>query len=1521
MVENQDFNLYFNLFFFGVIGLGMLIGFLRGFKKTTYSFITKLIFYSIFFVTLNVMVNLIWTVQLPFLSLLFEALGSEYQNVGSLSEALPIFIEFTLGDGFNGSLQNENFLEFATSLSLFVVKIVYAIFYFTVFNLFYRFIAFVIRIIFFRTKKEDKHKPKKRLPAMVMGGASGVLSVFVTIILLGGVMDVSQNFVKLLNEEDTTQQVAYYSGVELSDNEDPLAEVSNELELLRDMTTAYHDNFVVSTLMRVTFTDSESGRETPLNLSLFDRVFSIDYKEYNIRFRHEIAMVSDLADVFLSSAFANTQNISDLEGEDLKTAVSHLATSDLLVATLPLAIELGTEYMDVDMGMSEEELYGIDWRNEVNQMGVVAASMIEILNTAGVFDDEIGYEAAEFNGKDIESMFDAMSETEVFTSPAIMNMALAQLGDDFTMYINVPEDMDWRLEFQAFGRILGSIANTNLTIRDIQDQDFNVIFSKLIHLDLEIILDSVLLEGAMINALSSDSDLLGFDELIVPDDVVWRDEDGVDGELRIILKSFNAITEDLAEKDVDDFGINTLLNLSESVFDSVLESKVFSASFGNLVYGLSDDVEALVIPLSTTKTVLVNEASITIVGETELKAIISSLQIFNVDDIDDFNLDASFIETIDIDKIEEIFDSLIIHASLSKVMLDLTEEEGSVITIPHYDVDDNVVRLYDVDDDLNYIHVDELTNLINVIVDLGLSDDLDNLQNISIENINENIDTILGSAILHATISFQLIDLGDDMVFIPSHSAEEVVVQTTSGSNETLSDFIAKDELEALLKALQMIGIDDVGSFEGDINMDILSDEEAVDALLNSAIIHANLSKQLLDTLENDNVLKIPYYDEEGTIEIRLFVEGTDFILADELRNMLNGISALGLTDNFDSFDGNLDLLLLQEASVRETVLSSSILHATISSQILDQHASALIDIPKYQYNDMTFDTSLINTVGDATEETDTQYILKAEVDAFLLGVITLLNDGQSDTLYVDEFDGNLDLMRLKEQNARENVLSSSILHSTISSQIVDLENDDVIVVPTYEFTTNTLETELLYVVDDYTESMDNYYFIHSELHNLLEGIITLLEDETSETILVNDFTGSFNLENLNTAANQEKVLSSTILHATISKTVLDLDDGVLLVPTYMIDDETPLTIDNDSIEYISASEVQALINGLIAMNYTDLDSFGTEIPSDAFFDNRALLLESSSIHATISQRLLNDTNDNLLIPDENKEGDPLRIMVDNNAFTYLENDELNYIFDALEMLDLKDFGTLAFEASDILDNVNYGELLNSVSMQLTVSDLILPNTIDETALPNTTMRLVVTSKHYETILKDAQSESMIETQELINLLEALELLGADFDGNMDAQAISNSLNDMENILVSESMHLTIHSMIETNNNLLIPDLATKDDTFNMVDDVLTAEEIEAFIIAADRFATASGSGDDFTNIEFTFSAMESLDANDRDVILSSMVVRNTLTEELESIPIFTFEDTDYENDDPATFLRKETIQDVIENPGDYSSL
>ena len=128
MPTDLDYSMYFNLIFFGVIGLVALFGYLRGFKKSLYTLIIMIIFYAVFFFTIDAVVENMWNSPVTGA---FACLESTIPGIGSantMDEALSISLNEFLGDVLTTDklekiLDNEPFLALVTGIVQFVLKL------------------------------------------------------------------------------------------------------------------------------------------------------------------------------------------------------------------------------------------------------------------------------------------------------------------------------------------------------------------------------------------------------------------------------------------------------------------------------------------------------------------------------------------------------------------------------------------------------------------------------------------------------------------------------------------------------------------------------------------------------------------------------------------------------------------------------------------------------------------------------------------------------------------------------------------------------------------------------------------------------------------------------------------------------------------------------------------------------------------------------------------------------------------------------------------------------------------------------------------------------------------------------------------------------------------------------------------------------------------------------------------------------------------------------------------------------
>ena len=124
MPQDLDYALYFNIIFFSVIGFGFIVGYLRGLKKTLYSLVALLIFYALFFITIDTVINQLWVLPIPFAFEYVVGMLPELSGVTTIGGAVFAMLETYVGEQIGDTLSNEVFVSFVGGLSQFVLKII-----------------------------------------------------------------------------------------------------------------------------------------------------------------------------------------------------------------------------------------------------------------------------------------------------------------------------------------------------------------------------------------------------------------------------------------------------------------------------------------------------------------------------------------------------------------------------------------------------------------------------------------------------------------------------------------------------------------------------------------------------------------------------------------------------------------------------------------------------------------------------------------------------------------------------------------------------------------------------------------------------------------------------------------------------------------------------------------------------------------------------------------------------------------------------------------------------------------------------------------------------------------------------------------------------------------------------------------------------------------------------------------------------------------------------------------------------
>ena len=1651
--QDLNFALYFNIAFFSALGLGFLFGFLRGMKKAMWGFIVTLIFVAVFFLTIDQVINLLWTMNMPFLGGLLANVSPSLSGVTQLQQALPILLNEFLGDTLNAAVDNTHLLEFLTSLSLFILKIVYTILYFTVIQILYRLILWIVKMIVTpKKRKTDKYKSKNRVFGGVFGLLQGALTVYLTIIIFGGIINIMESVVSVMPEQDPTAQasielnvnqnfssptdniIATYGAINL-----PIQGQSYEdaLGFINDMIDGYNTNPIVIVQNNVTMTSEYSGDEVPLNLYLFDSVLSMKYQDEQIAIREELGTFADVAGQVISNPYFETNNLSDIDPEDITSIFTTLGNSNLLTSLLPLGIDVASDMYDVPIDIPTEDLYDpdvIDWSAEFTNIGTIAANAFLIINSAGILNDNVDLQTVQLNGTQVKNLFYSLGDSQLINLAldVAIDPLLEMAGDSVSTFITVPDDINWADEFEAIGDLSKSVLDTTLTMEDISEQNIPAILTAVSNVDFTLLLNSKIITNAMINILSGNTSI-NVDFLNVPSDIVWLDTvvDGVpvNGELHNILSAVNTLTNTLSTIDIADFtdlSLSTIAGLDLTTINSIFESKILvatitnylstldfgdyavivpdsvfdedgyllktelqnivsavsmvlnnltcdpsdtacealgfdfnkistltstnidtllasdilAATVGNVLIELGSDV--LTIPGSALTEISVDDVAQDVVSRTEIKNAFLAISTLGITDINNINVDVSLLNNLaedpeaddlvlDSAKSSTLFSSSILKATLSSYLIDFAEADNAFIVVPYYDPDSVSIRNTDPVDGTVSITEAELTHILQGILSLNLQS-IDSFETLDFSLIFDNIGTLLDSAILHATVSKQLLDM-TDVVTIPLNDQAGDPLQITTTPADHKTTYIAKLELEHAIDALQVLGLSDMTNVAIDVsilnNLGYDADPTVLDPakatrLFSSSIINATLSSYLIDLASGDSAfIVVPDKTETNQDVVTVDeADGTEYITEAELTNVLTAVLALNLQD-FDSIETFTFDTIIDNLTV---LLDSSILQATISKQLID-----LGDVVTIPLNDQAGDPLRITKTD--YNGVDYTYISRSElehaIDALQVLGLTDLTNVSIDVSILNNLGYEADPTVLDPAKATR-LFSSSIINATLSSYIIDLSTGDsaFLVVPDKTETNDDVVT-----VDD-TDGTE--YITEAELTNVMTAILAMnLQDFDS----IETFTLQTIIDNLST------LLDSSILQATISKQFIDLADVVTIPLNDQAGDPLKITrtdYKGDDYTYIARQELENTVDALQVLGFDDISSniqMSVSILNNLTVDpeadplvldetKSARLFSSSIITATLSNYLL-DFNDSasplIIVPYVDEFDDTIVSVDDEDGSKYIAQSELTYLFKTIFALDLTNFDNVdTLSLATIFDNQT--TILDSAIMRATISKQLIDIAGGDGSLIQVPQKSE-TDQFVKKLCGDPLvfTANIIVKDELSALLDALQVMGFgsgddlnSFSGSVNFETIIQDPAKVNTLLASSVIQATISQQLidltEGAGSLVVVPYRQED---NLTDIRVTTgdpgEETEYLIV--DELKAVFDSLDvlgiyDVSSFGGTVSLTD-LDSGQVHTLVSSTIIQATITKQVTDLTSDTSGSTTvvvpYKTDDPVspTLIRK----------------
>lgn len=1397
MPNNIEISLILNVLFFSILGLGLFFGYIKGAKKSLYSLIVKLVFYVLFFVSISFASKQLYHLEINNLGSLLG--GQEYANATTIKDIVEVTIRSSLEGSLQETLSTAEFSEFVDSISIFVIKMVYTVVYFTIFQLIYNFIFWIIRLIFIRNKPgANKH----RLLGATFGFLRSSMTVYVLIIFLGGFFSMVENVLTFIprNQIDST---------------------------IGNIVDDYNNNIIVYLSDKIG--KEENGEIEPYSDDLFDMIFSIEYREKKIHLRKEIDIAADIYRLYLNSTFYSTKNISDITTDNIEDVFKELSKSDLLSVILPLGITGAADYLNVELDI-DTDLYAIPWQEEIEQIGEIAKIAFRILSE--VTSENVDIENYEIPAEEVKSIFEELSESQMarYGTLIALRPIMESISENFQAVVSLPRTTEEvGEELRALASISYEIFKTRLTIRDIKSGNPTIYLTALSQMELSELVKSSILSNALIKVFEGDFKVEGLNIFVVPEDVVWLDENRESGELVNILNAIKAIA--LVASDVD----------------------------------------------------------------------------FN-------NLKLDVISKFSDNTIDEIFNSRVIVATLSSIILDL-DIEGTSIILPNTVLDDD-----------GYLKKEELSSLATsarVLVteascDIGnetcQQSGIDFNKLFGIANDSEKIGTILNSNIIAATIGKLVMDQ-DEILVIPKsvYDTEQdeliEVVELLTVKNEQI-EVVSKEEIINLFKVISIFEFENFNSIQFDTSIiHKLADEhgsgldpDKEEIIFASHILHASLSKMLLDLqndVENTQTLKIPYKNEDGDLvridDTIIFNEEEftyHYIAKDELISLINVIISLDISDFKDITGFSIDYLYQRI----DTLLNSAIIHATISDLIISLDGEQ-IDIPENDIDGDPIRRVLLTNINSTTVKDE--YIIRAELDAFFEALQILeLNEQNIDSFNADA----LNLKKFYIEANQDAMLNSAILHATISKQILNLDNKELTIPDKWENNKGVIE-EIKHVEND------TIYISKNEIKHLLE-VLEVLNIEK-----INDYDGAVSLSDFNDRTKRETLLNSAIIHAKISEILFDLHDKDILKIPNKSESNMDIRI-GGTVElpdnFVIREEILDLLDALYILGYTDVNNEISEVSVNQIFTYREEILQSTIIQATISYQMLNasGSEDNLLlIPDS--------VRIYDDQVVYIELTEINAILDALNEIGITNTFDNIDLNNDAIFNSDLDILLASKSIQASISNTILHYAEDESWLTSNIgeFALIVPNYVRENVRVDNVIREQIEIVELKALLYSLQQLGfSSFEDEMDDKSITHNYNEAEllEILDSNSIHLTMDNLLRGNEYISIPDKA-KDDN-NPIIDVTKKEEIVYFILSITEVVGSNSDG--FAKYQFQLSTVLNKDPNELNYVVKSMIVRNTLTQEIrEHYPLIinNLDDSDFEDNNRNTFLKEGAFRNALD--------
>lgn len=625
------------------------------------------------------------------------------------------------------------------------------------------------------------------------------------------------------------------------------------------------------------------------------------------------------------------------------------------------------------------------------------------------------------------------------------------LGKEISDMIVIPEDINWKdtTEEGELRKILVAAKdvlvdeNGEVIINDLKTGDEKQIIKVLLKINdekIDQVLDSkIILKTAVkfIEKYSKEENKLQiFLQNKTRDDAYWQSQ------MKTVLKGLKDILLD-SEGNVISFElqgeeyIEIISKLKEESINKLLDSEILVDTIAHLIINMADQENSLFVVRNDFRETDEKWSSTqTDIWRNEINKIISSAKSLLIKENPDGTYTNNFKvftegtaeEQINLlldvkdEDIIKITDSVIIVDSISKVLIDMSNEENAVIKISDevkgYDVQSWKVEIQKLIASIKELLIDENGEKQTAKLLNGNQDDIIMIL-VNIGEDESKIRKIIDSEIVYQTLTSSVKKLGE---------GEEKVIYLPSDIDSWTKDAWV-NEVKAIIYASNKLFIEGEGEqkkvnfdkLNGDTNtllqtvVDLYDDTNENDDLskvLQSLIIVKTISEQIIKLSKENDMINtngvISYSLDEWKVEIRALVASSKLVFADETGKIdINNIS-------FDKF------IVLNDKQI-ETLLDSQIIRYSASKKTYEiLNDGALKDY--------------INLRGNESEDVD---LVSSDLPNLLKVIRDLNEKGINYTEFTfDKFKEKIGDDETKADEISDILLTSQIICNSLSKMI-----------------------------------------------------------------------------------------------------------------------------------------------------------------------------------------------------------------------------------------------------------------------------------------------------------------------------------------------------------------------------------------------------------------------------------------------------------------------------------------------------